>query len=254
MTRRRTQMIFGLYVVAAGLLLALGAAARYSRGGAGQSPSSQEAQNSEQMGRGMMSGRMGRVVTEQKRDMVATRWKMRHTVDELMENQAVMDKAKSVHGIKPLLKKNRELLEKLNDEMADSWGMHRAMHSTMHGATHGAMHGRVMSSRMSSPAPTKKPRAAAPASKPAESAEQSRLVARGKKVFRSHGCHICHGATGEGTSVGVSLIGIGKKDSAEEIAERIRHPKTTKMPAFSKTALPEADVKAVIAYLETLKK
>lgn len=254
MSRRRKKMIAGLYVVAAGLLLALGAAAHYSKGGPGQSASSH---NARQMGRGVMSGQMGHGMMGQNRKMMATRRKMRDVVDELMENQAVMERARSVHRIKPFLKKNRELLDRLNDEMEDSWGMpgrmHGAMHGSMHGVKHEAMHGKVMSRRRTSPAAERKTADAAPAAKHVETAAQSRLVARGKEVYLSHACHICHGDTGKGTAAGVSLIGIGKKDSTKEIAELIRHPKTTKMPTFSQTALPEADLKAVVAYLKTLK-
>lgn len=242
MTRKRKTVIVSMYVALAGLLLAMGAAARYSKGGPEQSSSSQKNQSSAQMGQGMMGGQMGQGMMGQNRNMMATRRKMRDIVDELMENQTVMEKAKSVRSIRPLLEKNRVLLEKLSDDMAQSGGMH------------GHMLGAAMHGRMSATAPARNARKNESNDTAGSSAAQSRLAARGKEVFAAHGCRVCHGAEGTGTAAGPSLVGIGKKYSAEEIGDLIRHPATARMPKFSESALPNADLKAVIAYVETLKK
>lgn len=238
---RRKRVIATTYVVAAGFLLALGAAARYSREVSAQPAPSGNAGRLEhgQMGSGMMGGQMGQGMTS--RGMMAARQKMRDLVDELMENQAAMEKVQSVRGIRPLLRKNHALIEQLNDEMARSWGMK------------GQMHGARMGARMGSPGPARRQAGAASTGKPKRSATQIRVVTRGKEVFRAHACGICHGETGRGTQAGASLVGVGKKYSTEEIAELIRHPATTKMPSFSRSAMSDADLKAVIAYLETLK-
>ena len=49
------------------------------------------------------------------------------------------------------------------------------------------------------------------------------------------------------------LMSVRKKYSAEKIAHLIRHPVTPKMPSFSENAISETDLKAIIAFLQTLK-
>lgn len=233
----RKTLIAGTYVTAAGLLLAMGAAAHYFKGGPGHPAASQSGSKT---GQGMMSGQMGQGMMAQKRDMTETREKMRHLVDELMVNHRAMEKARSIRRIKPLLKKNGEMLDRLSDEMARSWGMHGEMNRAM--GSHMASSGKSRSSRTT----TKSSRSSA------GSAAHSRLVAEGKEIFRVDGCRVCHGSTGKGTAAGPSLIGVGKKYSAEKLAHLIRHPATARMPSFPESALPEAKLKAVIAFLQTL--
>lgn len=229
MIRWRKTWSFSLYVAAAGLLLAMGAAARYANGGSGQ-PATER--NAGQMGRGMMG---------QNRNRMAVRQRMRDLVDDLMENQAAMEKSRTVQSMKPLLKRNHELLETLNEDMARSWGMH------------GHMHGEAMGGRKGSSA-TAQPAGSGAAKTKASSAAQRELAATGKRIFLAKSCRICHGSEGTGTAAAPSLVGIGSKYSEEKIADLIRHPATSRMPPFSATALSDADLKAVIAYLETLKK
>lgn len=244
MTRKRKTVIVSMYVAFAGLLLAMGAAAHYSKGVSGQpTPAKSAGQKGQtKTGQGMMGSQMGPGMMRQKRNTIAAREKVRDLVDDLMDNQAAMEEARSVRSMKPLLKRNRVLLEKLCGDVAQSWGMH------------GPMYGAAMTGRTRSTAPARRARAAKASRTAASSAAQSRLLARGKEVFAAHGCRVCHGAEGTGTAAGPSLVGVGKKYSAEKIGDLIRHPASARMPAFSESALPSADLKAVIAYVETLKK
>ena len=80
------------------------------------------------------------------------------------------------------------------------------------------------------------------------------LTAQGKQIFESKGCVACHGQGGVGTAMAVKLIGVGLKLAPEQLAALIRHPtarmKTGGMPDFP---LSDDDMKALIAYLESLK-
>jgi mono/diheme cytochrome c family protein len=216
---RRRMTLTGTYVLAAALLLALGAAAHYSGSGSREAT---PARDTHQMGQGMMG-----------QNMAAAREQMETIVDKLMENHRAMAQAKSLTAMRPLLEVNKTLLERLRDEMNLAWGMH----------------GHGMGGPMG-------PRHAAPASRntaPAENTAESKLAARGRHLFAVDSCRVCHGPTAHGTAMAPSLIGVGKKYSAEQIAHLIRHPVTPKMPSFSEAAVPDADLKAIIAFLETLR-
>ena len=216
---RRRMTLTGTYVLAAALLLALGAAARYSGSGSREATT---VRDSGQMGKGMMG-----------QNMAAAREQMETIVDKLVENHRAMTRAKSLAAMRPLLEVNRTLLDRLRDEMNVAWGMHG--------------HGKRS---------TTAPRHAAPASRstaPAARARESKLVARGRHLFAVDSCRVCHGPTAHGTAMAPSLIGVGKKYSAEHIAHLIRHPVTQKMPSFSESAVTDADLKAIVAFLETLK-
>jgi mono/diheme cytochrome c family protein len=166
------------------------------------------------------------------KNMAAAREQMETIVDKLQENQRAMTKAKSITAMKPLIEVNNTLLERLRDEMNIAWGMHG--------------HG------MAAPGPHR----AAPAprsTRPVANAKESKLIARGRHLFAVDSCQVCHGPTAHGTAMAPSLIGVGKKYSAEQIAHLIRHPVTPKMPSFSEAAVSDADLKAIISFLETLK-
>lgn len=216
----------GTYVLAAALLLVLGATTQYAENGP-REPAPERAQ----MG-GMKAGQMGHAMMGQ--NMTAAREKMETTVDKLMENHQQMTRAKSMAAMRPLLEVEHTLLERLRNEMNRTWGMHRR-----------GMGGPSNASRKSSPAPrsTARPKSTA----------ESKLVARGRHLFNVDSCRVCHGPTGHGTAMAPSLHGVGKKYSAEKIAHLIRHPVTTKMPSFTENAISDADLKAVIAFLQTLK-
>lgn len=82
----------------------------------------------------------------------------------------------------------------------------------------------------------------------------SPLIAQGKQIFESKGCVACHGEGGTGTAMAIKLIGIGQKLTPDQLANLIRHP-NTKMTAGGMPAFPlsDDDMKALIAYLDSLK-
>src|SRR5262245_32596581 len=96
------------------------------------------------------------------------------------------------------------------------------------------------------------------------SAEDSSLVAKGKKVYETSTpkCQACHSIGGIGNAKG-PLDGVGAKLNAEEIKAWHRTPKemTEKakaarkpfMPAYAKEKLPDAELEALTAYLMSLK-
>ena len=80
------------------------------------------------------------------------------------------------------------------------------------------------------------------------------LAAKGKTIFEAQSCNACHGDGGVGTAAAPALVGIAAKFSAEQIAELFKHP-TVKMTAggMPPIDLPPGDLKALIAYVESLK-
>jgi ubiquinol-cytochrome c reductase cytochrome b subunit len=80
------------------------------------------------------------------------------------------------------------------------------------------------------------------------------LAAKGKTVFEGQSCNACHGDGGVGTAAAPALIGIGTKLSPDQLAELFKHP-TAKMNAggMPPIDLPPDDLKALIAYVESLK-
>jgi ubiquinol-cytochrome c reductase cytochrome b subunit len=80
------------------------------------------------------------------------------------------------------------------------------------------------------------------------------LAAKGKTIFEAHTCNACHGDGGVGTVAAPALIGVGARYSSDQLAELLKHP-NAKMTAGGMPAvdlLPD-DLKALIAYLESLK-
>ena len=86
-------------------------------------------------------------------------------------------------------------------------------------------------------------------------------AADGEKVFAAQKCSICHAVAGQGNKKG-PLDNVGAKWSADEIrmwitqapdmAAKAKADRKPAMKAYS--ALPKADVDALVAYLQTLKK
>lgn len=84
---------------------------------------------------------------------------------------------------------------------------------------------------------------------------------QGKKVFDAQKCVMCHSVAGKGNPKG-PLDGVGSKYSAAELKTWITDPKTMaektkaerKPPMRAFTTLPAADLDALVAYLQTLKK
>lgn len=80
------------------------------------------------------------------------------------------------------------------------------------------------------------------------------LVAKGATIFAAGPCSSCHGTRGEGTAAAPALIGIGTKFDANGLAYLLHHP-TADMTdgGMPKITLNEADTKALVAYLRSLK-
>ena len=93
------------------------------------------------------------------------------------------------------------------------------------------------------------------------SAQDAKMIERGKQVYAEQKCKMCHSIGTEGNTKG-PLDDTGNKLKAAEIKEWIVDPdaaakkhNSTKKPAMPKTfaKLPPADVDALVAYLQTLK-
>jgi ubiquinol-cytochrome c reductase cytochrome b subunit len=80
------------------------------------------------------------------------------------------------------------------------------------------------------------------------------LAAKGKTIFEGQSCNACHGDGGVGTAAAPPLVGIKAKLSPDQLAELFKHP-TAKMTAggMPPIDLPPDDLKALIAYVESLK-
>jgi mono/diheme cytochrome c family protein len=85
--------------------------------------------------------------------------------------------------------------------------------------------------------------------------------ARGQKVFADSKCSLCHSIAGKGNPKG-PLDEVGSKLTAEEMKAWIVEPvkmaekaKATRKPVMKAfTGMPAADLDALVAYLQTLKK
>jgi ubiquinol-cytochrome c reductase cytochrome b subunit len=80
------------------------------------------------------------------------------------------------------------------------------------------------------------------------------VAAKGKTIFEAQSCNACHGDGGVGTAAAPALVSIGTKLSADQLVELFKHP-TPKMTAggMPPIDLPPDDLKALIAYVESLK-
>ena len=85
--------------------------------------------------------------------------------------------------------------------------------------------------------------------------------AQGQQVFEAQKCSLCHSVAGKGNAKG-PLDGVASKYSAAELKQWIvnptemskKHNATRKPPMKSFASLAAADVDALVAYLQTLKK
>ena len=83
---------------------------------------------------------------------------------------------------------------------------------------------------------------------------------RGLQVFGAQKCAMCHAVAGKGNAKG-PLDGVGMKYQAGDLREWIvnakvmaeKHKATRKPPMRDFSALPAADVDALVAYLQTLR-
>ena len=80
------------------------------------------------------------------------------------------------------------------------------------------------------------------------------LAAKGKTIFETNSCNACHGDGGVGTAAAPALIGVGAKYSSNQLEQLLKHP-TDKMTAggMPTVDLPADDLKALIAYVQSLK-
>jgi len=93
------------------------------------------------------------------------------------------------------------------------------------------------------------------------SAQDAAKALRGKAVYAEQKCKLCHSIAGEGNAKG-PLDGVGSKLSAEDIKQWIVDPKTAtekhkaprKPPMKAYPNLPPADLEALVAYMQSLKK
>jgi ubiquinol-cytochrome c reductase cytochrome b subunit len=78
-------------------------------------------------------------------------------------------------------------------------------------------------------------------------------VAKGSQIFQAQSCGACHGDGGVGTAAAPKLQGIHQRLSADQLAALFKSP-TPKMTAggMPPVSLPPDDMKALIAYLESL--
>jgi mono/diheme cytochrome c family protein len=94
----------------------------------------------------------------------------------------------------------------------------------------------------------------------AGAAPTAAAIAQGEKVFAAQKCSLCHAIAGKGNKNG-PLDGVGSKLSAADIRAWIVTPvemskkqsSTRKPPMKSFASLPQADVDALVAYLQSLK-
>ncbi|MGB9505205.1 MAG: cytochrome b N-terminal domain-containing protein [Candidatus Acidiferrum sp.] len=79
-------------------------------------------------------------------------------------------------------------------------------------------------------------------------------AAKGKAIFEDHSCNACHGDGGVGTAAAPRLVGESVKRSPDQLRDLFAHP-TAKMTAggMPPIDLPPDDLKALIAYVESLK-
>jgi ubiquinol-cytochrome c reductase cytochrome b subunit len=79
-------------------------------------------------------------------------------------------------------------------------------------------------------------------------------AAKGKTIFEGSSCNACHGDGGIGTAAAPALIGENAKRSPDQLKELFAHP-TAKMTAGGMPTidLPPDDLRALIAYVESLK-
>ena len=92
-------------------------------------------------------------------------------------------------------------------------------------------------------------------------AQDTDLIARGKKVYDTEKCRVCHSVGTEGNKKG-PLDDVGSKLSADELRQWIvnatemnkKAKSTRKPPMKDYKHLAKEDVDALVAYMQSLKK
>lgn len=95
---------------------------------------------------------------------------------------------------------------------------------------------------------------------PAAAFADDAKIEKGKQVFAAQKCSLCHSIAGKGNAKG-SLDDVGSKLTAAEIKQWLTDPvamaakaKAERKPPMKAKPMPAADIDALVAYLETLKK
>ena len=92
------------------------------------------------------------------------------------------------------------------------------------------------------------------AAAPAGAQYPSALVERGRAAFMTNGCHGCHTVGKMGTPIGPDLSHVGYKYREEYLERWLRDPAYLRPSAhMPKLELTESDIKALAAYLATLR-
>ncbi len=91
-------------------------------------------------------------------------------------------------------------------------------------------------------------------------AQDAKKIAMGKDLYQKYACEKCHQIAGKGSKIS-PLDGIAAKMTADEMKQWIKDPdamtaKLAKKPAvkMKKVEMPDPEVDAIVAYLQTLKK
>ena len=84
---------------------------------------------------------------------------------------------------------------------------------------------------------------------PAQNTAPTGNVENGKKLFLKNNCYSCHGYDGHG-GAGVKLA--PKPIAVNAFIAIVRHPPGSNMPTFSAKVIPDADLRDMWAYLNSI--
>ncbi len=80
------------------------------------------------------------------------------------------------------------------------------------------------------------------------------VAAKGKEIFEQQGCNACHGDAGVGSAAGPKLIGVTAKFNSEKLEKLLKLPSDAmRQGGMQPVDLKDEDLKALIAYIESLK-
>ena len=80
------------------------------------------------------------------------------------------------------------------------------------------------------------------------------LAARGKELFKEHGCYGCHTVEKFGTPIATDLSHVGSKHNRDYLTRWLRDPASQKPTAhMPKIAMSKMDADALAAYLASLR-
>ena len=89
---------------------------------------------------------------------------------------------------------------------------------------------------------------------PAHAQNGSALVAKGRVLFRDHGCYGCHTVGATGTPIAPDLSRIGAKRDQAFLTRWLRNPSEQRPTAhMPRIELTEPEVQALAAYLGSLR-